>query len=60
MFPVSPEKEKALRKKLDDLGIFEKDIEESFIRSGGKGGQHVEAILGAMFLIQLVAKSQRL
>ena len=44
MFPVSPEKEKALKKKLEDLGIFEKDIEESFIRSGGKGGQHVNKV----------------
>ena len=44
MFPVSIEKEKALRKKLDDLGIFEKDIEENFIRSGGKGGQHVNKV----------------
>jgi protein subunit release factor B len=44
MFPVSPEKEKAFRKKLDDLGIFEKDIEESFICSGGKGGQHVNKV----------------
>ena len=44
MFPVSPEKEKALRKKLEGLGIFEKDIEESFIRSGGKGGQHVNKV----------------
>ena len=44
MFPVSPKKEKSLRKKLDDLGIFEKDIEESFIRSGGKGGQHVNKV----------------
>ena len=44
MFPVSPEKEKALKKKLEDLGIFEKEIEESFIRSGGKGGQHVNKV----------------
>jgi len=44
MFPVSTEKEKALKKKLDDLGIFEKDIEESFICSGGKGGQHVNKV----------------
>ena len=44
MFPVSIEKEKALRKKLDDLGIYEKDIEENFIRSGGKGGQHVNKV----------------
>jgi protein subunit release factor B len=44
MFPVSPEKENALRKKLDSLGIFEKDIEETFVRSGGRGGQHVNKV----------------
>ena len=44
MLPVSPQKEKALRKKLDALGIYEKDIEETFIRSGGKGGQHVNKV----------------
>lgn len=41
MFPVSPEKEKALREKLKSLGIAEKDLEEKFIRSQGKGGQKV-------------------
>lgn len=41
MFPVSPEKEKALRKKLDSLDIFEKDLKESFTRSRGPGGQNV-------------------
>jgi len=44
MFPVSPEKEKALIKKLEALGIFEKDIDESFVCSGGKGGQHVNKV----------------
>ncbi|MBI5188918.1 MAG: peptide chain release factor-like protein, partial [Nitrospirae bacterium] len=39
MFPVRPEKEKALREKLESMGIYEKDIKESFIRSRGKGGQ---------------------
>lgn len=41
MFPVSPEKEKALGEKLKSLGIAEKDLEEKFIRSQGKGGQNV-------------------
>ena len=44
MFPVSPEKEDKLRKKMDSLGIYEKDIVESFIRSGGKGGQNVNKV----------------
>jgi protein subunit release factor B len=50
LFPVSPEKEKALRAKLDGLGIYEKDIEESFIRSGGKGGQHVNKTATCVYL----------
>ena len=44
MFPVSPEKEKALRSKLETLGVYEKDIEESFVRSQGKGGQNVNKV----------------
>lgn len=50
MFPVRPEKEEALRKKLDSLGILEKDIEESFIRSQGKGGQKVNKTSSCVYL----------
>ncbi|MEN8262998.1 MAG: peptide chain release factor-like protein [Nitrospirota bacterium] len=50
MFPVRPEKEETLRKKLDSLGIFEKDIEESFIRSQGKGGQKVNKTSSCVYL----------
>jgi peptide chain release factor len=39
--PISPEKEDALRRKMEALGIFERDIEERFVRSSGAGGQHV-------------------
>ncbi len=50
MFPVSPEKEKKLRAKLDSLGIFEKDIEESFVRSQGRGGQNVNKTSTCVYL----------
>jgi protein subunit release factor B len=53
MFPVSPEKESALREKLDSLGIHEKDIGESFVRSGGRGGQNVNKVATCVYLKHL-------
>ena len=40
-FPVSPEKETQLAQRMAALGVSEADIEESFVRSGGHGGQNV-------------------
>ena len=40
-FPVSPNKEAELTLRMAQFGIKEEDMEESFIRSSGKGGQHV-------------------
>ena len=40
-FAVSPEKNESLRRKMAELGVREEDLEESFVRSSGKGGQHV-------------------
>ena len=40
-FAVSEEKNRWLRERMEALGIREEDLEESFIRSSGKGGQHV-------------------
>ena len=50
MSPVSIEKNRALKKKLESLGIFEKDLKESFIRSQGKGGQNVNKTSTCVYL----------
>ncbi len=41
LFPVSEEKNRWLKERMEALGILEKDIEEKFIRSSGSGGQKV-------------------
>lgn len=40
-FAVSDEKNRWLRQKMVELGVREEDLAESFIRSSGNGGQHV-------------------
>ena len=40
-FAVSEEKNRLLRQKMVELGVREEDFVESFVRSSGKGGQHV-------------------
>jgi protein subunit release factor B len=40
-FSVSPEKETQLAQRMAALGVREADIEETFVRSGGHGGQNV-------------------
>jgi peptide chain release factor len=46
--PVSPGKVSALTARMAKLGVFESDVEESFIRSGGKGGQNVNKVSTAV------------
>lgn len=41
LFGVTPVKEAALRARMAACGLEESDIEESFVRSGGPGGQKV-------------------
>ena len=50
IFSVSPLKEKQIKEKMEALNIREKDIEESFIRSSGKGGQHVNKTSTCVYL----------
>jgi len=40
-FAVSAEKQRLLQKRMNDLGVTEADFQETFIRSAGSGGQHV-------------------
>jgi protein subunit release factor B len=40
-FPVSIEKAEYLTRRMLDLGVQEADLEETFVRSGGHGGQNV-------------------
>ncbi len=49
-FPVSPEKQKALLGRMEVLGIKEADLQETFIKSSGKGGQNVNKVSTAVFL----------
>jgi protein subunit release factor B len=40
-FAVSEEKNLWLKRKMAELGVREEDLEETFVRSSGHGGQHV-------------------
>ena len=48
--PVSQQKLDALRAKMAELNINESDIDESFVRSGGAGGQHVNKTSSCVML----------
>jgi protein subunit release factor B len=53
IFTVSIQKEEQLQEKMEALNIREEDIEESFIRSGGRGGQHVNKTSTCVYLKHL-------
>ena len=50
LFPVSEEKNRWLKERMETLGIHEKDIEEQFIRSSGSGGQKVNKTSSCVYL----------
>ncbi len=50
---ISPEKETALRERMERLGVQESDLRETFIRSSGPGGQKVNKTSSCVYLVHL-------
>ena len=49
-FALSEEKNRWLRERMEALHIHEKDIEEQFIRSSGRGGQKINKTSTCVYL----------
>ena len=61
-FSVNSEKEQQLARRMAALGVLESDFEETFVRSGGHGGQNVNKSATCVMLLhrptQLQVKCQ--
>lgn len=50
-FGVTPQKEQELHERMEACGIQERDLKESFTRSGGPGGQNVNRTATCVHLV---------
>ena len=57
-FPVSPEKQVQLTRRMTALGVCEADIDETFVRSGGHGGQNVNKTATCVMLVHRPTRLQ--
>src|SRR5947209_19396015 len=56
--PVSLEKEQQLKERMAALGVREADLEESFVRSAGHGGQNVNKTSTCVMLLHRPTRLQ--
>jgi len=50
-FPVSETSLKDLRRRMEALGVSESDLDESFVRSSGPGGQNVNKVATCVVIL---------